>query len=84
MSKQKRIPIILIFFINMIVIMLLNIGYEWEFYISSSNINNIDILRKAILIKKHIHDRYLILPKILISYPFSYTLSVVIKECILD
>lgn len=65
------------FVIYIVVLTVFGFRYEWAFYVSSSDMANLSILSKALIIIPRLHVRYLILPRLLISYPLAYTLSVV-------
>lgn len=70
----------LIFVIYTIVMTVFAYGYNWAFYVASSDMANMDILRKAVIIIPSLPVRYLILPRILISYPLVYPLVLVARK----
>ncbi len=70
----------LVFAIYVVFLTVLGFSYEWAFYVAPSDMTNLDILSKALIIRPTLHERYLILPRLLISYPIAYTLSVVLQK----
>ena len=70
----------LVFAIYVVFLTVLGFSYEWAFYVAPSDMANLDILSKALIIIPRLHERYLILPRLLISYPLAYTLSVVVQK----
>ncbi|MFX0132591.1 MAG: hypothetical protein ACFFDN_02975 [Candidatus Hodarchaeota archaeon] len=75
--------IFMFFIMNIIIITLLQINYDWNYYIPLSDINNLDVLRTAIKIKNKLHDRYLIVPRLLMNYPITYCIYFILKKSFL-
>ena len=67
----------LFFVIYLVVLMIFGFRYEWAFYVAPSDMANLAILSKALIIIPRLHLRYLILPRLMISYPLAYILSLV-------
>lgn len=82
LSEDKVITFCLFLFLAIYIVVLTVLGYryEWAFYVAPSDMANLDILRRAIIIIPRLHDRYLILPRLLISYLLAHTLFVVAKQ----
>lgn len=72
-----------LFLLSVIYIIVLTIfayGYNWAFRVAPSDMANIDILRHAVIIVPSLSGRYLILLRLLISYPLAYPLVLVVRR----
>jgi len=66
--------------INVVILTIFAYGYNWAFYVASSDMVNVDILRKAVIIIPRLHQRYLIFIRLLMSYPLAYPLVLVARK----
>lgn len=66
--------------INIVILTIFAYGYNWAFYVASSDMANVDILRKAVIIIPRLHQRYLIFIRLLMSYPLAYPLVLVARK----
>jgi hypothetical protein len=96
LSLSKRIPqlklallgdstiiafILFLFFVIQIVILTIwAYGYSWAFYVSDSELNNLAILSRAVIINPNLPVRYLIPLRMLISFPLAYPLAIVVRK----
>lgn len=72
--------LLLLFVIYIIVLTTFTYGYNWAFYVSPSDLANVDILRRAVIIIPWLPERYLILLRLLISYPLAYPLAILARK----
>lgn len=81
--SRSGIIVLCLFFIFVTYIIGLTVfayGYNWAFYVSPSDMSNLEILRSAIIIIPRLPVRYLILPRLLIGYPLVYPLVVIARK----
>jgi hypothetical protein len=72
--------LVLFFVVQTVVLTVWGYGYKWAFYVSDSDLTNLNILREALIITPPLHDRYLIPLRLLISYPIAYPLAAVARK----
>jgi len=81
--SDNRMIALCLFLVSIIHIFVLTIfayGYNWAFYVALSDMANTNILRKAVIITPRLHDRYLILLRLLISFPLAYPLVLLTRN----
>lgn len=81
--SDGRMTAFCLFLLSIIYIFVLTIfayGYNWAFYVAPSDMANISVLREAIIISPRLHDRYLILLRLLTSFPLAYPLVLLARK----
>jgi len=81
--SDGRMTAFCLFLLSIIYIFVLTIfayGYNWAFYVAPSDMTNISVLREAVIITPRLHDRYLILLRLLTSFPLAYPLVLLAQK----
>jgi len=81
--SDGRMTAFCLFLLSIIYIFVLTIfsyGYNWAFHVAPSDMTNISVLKEAVIIAPSLHDRYLILLRLLISFPLAYPLVVLARK----
>ncbi len=72
--------LLFVFAIYTVVLTIFAYGYNWAFFVSPPDLTNVDVLRAAVIIIPRLPVRYLILLRLLISYPLAYPLVLVAQR----
>jgi hypothetical protein len=81
--SDSRIAAFCLFLLSIMYIIVLTIfayGYNWAFYVAPSDMTNVTVLREAVIIIPRLHERHLILLRLLISFPLAYPLVLVTRK----
>jgi len=74
--------LLLAFIFEVVGLTLLSYNYTWAFVVDNQSLSNLDLLKQAVIITPHLHDRYVVLPMLLIGYALAYPLCIAIRKVI--
>ena len=72
--------LLLAFFSEVLALTIGGFNYSWAFLVDNKSLSNLDLLRQAVVITPELHNRYLILPMLLMGYPIAYPLYKVLRK----
>jgi hypothetical protein len=79
-STITAFVLFLFFVIQILVLTIWAYGYNWAFYVPTSELNDLAVLSRAVLVNSALLDRYLIPLRVLICFALAYPLSIVLRK----